>query len=224
MVSSGEHLWPTRGNLTRPELDVPGNLELTEDSILGVVSVLTSDQSDTVSGRDRKVGGSRRALEPTRTVFSESLGPPVNMVVALPGIGGLVLLVIKRTINLRESRGISGRGSHPSTNTDISHRRVVQVPSNRMVSDLQALDAILLVHAIALGELEVSVVSPSESLELTECTSEVHRLIPENMEVSRATRDNEVLGVVELLEVVAICLGEPASSLPERSTTTVKPA
>lgn len=220
MVSSGEHLWPTRGNLTRPELDVPGNLELTEDSILGVVSVLTRNQSDTVSRRDRKVVGSRRALEPTRTVFSESLGPPVNMVVALPGIGGLVLLVIKRTTNLRESRLISGRGSHPSANTDISHRRVVLVPSNRMVVDLHALDAILLVHAIALGELEVSVVRPSESLELTECTSEVHRLIPENMEVSRATIDNEVLGVGELLEVVAICLGE-LPNLLEHSTSTV---
>jgi len=142
------------------------------------------------------------------------------MVVALPGIRGLVLLVIKRTINLRESGRISGRGSHPSANTDISHRRVVQVPSDRVVTELHALDAILLVHAIALGELEVSVVGPSESLELTERTKEVERPIPETMEVSLTTSDNEVLGVVDLLGVVAICLGK-LPQLFERSTTTV---
>lgn len=143
------------------------------------------------------------------------------MVVALPGIGGLVLLVIKRTTNLRDAGHTSGRSSHPSADTDVSHRRVVQVPSNRVVTELHALDPVLLVHAIALGELEIRVVRPSESLVPTSCTSEVERPIPERKESSLTIGNNEVLGVVDLLGVVAICLGKLPSSLPNHSTTTV---
>jgi len=203
-LRGGDHFGAARTDLARPELDVVGDLKLTEDSIFGEVSTLTSDQGDTVSVGDRRVSCSLRTLAPSIAVISDSLGPPVNMVVALPGIGRLVLLVVERTTNLCDVGHSSGRSSHPSADTDISHRRVVQVPSDRVVTELHALDPILPVHGIALGELEISVVGPSESLELTECTKEVERLIPERIEVSLTASDNEILGVVDLLGVVAI--------------------
>lgn len=151
-----------------------------------------------------------------------TLGPTINVVVPLPGIGGLILLVIKRTTDLCERGSICGIGSHPSADTDISHRRVVQVPSNRVVTELHALDPVLPVHAIALGELEIGVVRPSEGLELAVCIEEVVRPIPKHIEISLTTGNNEVLGVVDLLGVVAICLGVLPGVLLENATTTVR--